>query len=122
MSMRLADPKPGFCSSCFNSSPELRYVDFDAAWDGPVIIDPERGTAKIWPGGVPSSNDDLYLCESCVQRATEILGLKATLNARQGREIRRLQLEAEHWRDYARELESTLAERPEPAPNPRVLA
>lgn len=122
MSMRLASPLPAYCSACFNSSPKLRYVDFDAAWDGPVVIDPATSTAVIWPAGVASCNDDLYLCESCVAQATEILALKPELNDRQRREIRRLQLENEHWREYASELERTLQERPEPAPGRKVLA
>lgn len=67
---RLADPKPPYCSSCFNR-PEGRVVDFEAAYDGPVI-----------PGAVPMPVDDLMICEDCMKEAFAVLdpqNLKETI-------------------------------------------
>ena len=69
---RLAETRPPYCSACFQHPGELRCVDFDAAWDGPVME------------GVPSPVpiDDLILCEGCLATAFSILdpqGLKQTI-------------------------------------------
>jgi hypothetical protein len=56
---------PPFCSSCFNRPDESQWVDFEAAYDGPVI----PGT----PANVPL--DDLILCENCVKEAARLVGM-----------------------------------------------
>ena len=105
--IRVSDPKPAFCSGCHQAAQEsVTFIDFDAAHDGGVFINDQ--------GAVLTGADDLHLCEHCVRGATEALGTKPELHQRQLREIRKLELEAEHWRDYARKLERTLEERPEP--------
>ena len=108
MTVRISDPRPAFCSACHNAPPG-RFVDFDAAFDSGAFVD--RETQAYIEG-----SDDLHLCEPCVKLATEVLGLKAELNARQLREIRRLEAASDHWREYAKRLEATLQERPDPAP------
>jgi len=63
--------KPAYCASCFGT-PDGRYVDFEAAYDGPVI----PGTPE------PVPVDDLILCEGCLQEAFDLLdpqGLKETI-------------------------------------------
>lgn len=59
---RLADKRPPYCSGCFGH-PEGRYVDFEAAYDGPVVP------------GAPANQpvDDLILCEGCLKEAFRIL-------------------------------------------------
>jgi hypothetical protein len=111
--IRLSDPKPAYCSACHNA-PAGKYVDFDAAHDGGDFTTQDL----VWHAG----SDDLHLCAACLKRATEVLGFKPELNQRQLREIRRLEVENEHWRDYARTLEATLQERPEPAPRQHPAA
>lgn len=70
---KLADSPPAYCASCFNApGPDHRFVDFEAAYDGPVI----PGTP------VPVPVDDLVICEGCLQEAFTILdpqGLKETI-------------------------------------------
>ena len=61
--MRLANPKPPYCSACFQHSTG-EHVDFEVFWDGPVI-DSEGHKYTI---------DDLFLCESCVKTAARLLG------------------------------------------------
>lgn len=67
---KLADSRPPFCASCFQQ-PQGRYVDFEAAYDGPVI-----GT------DFPQPVDDLVICEGCLAEAFSILdpqGLTQTI-------------------------------------------
>lgn len=59
---KLANTRPPYCASCF-SAPEGRCVDFEAAYDGPVI----PGTPE------PVPVDDLILCEACLLEAFVIL-------------------------------------------------
>lgn len=58
---RLAN-KPAYCASCYQQE-SVRYVDFEAAYDGPVIP------------GAPAhiAIDDLVLCENCLNTAFSIL-------------------------------------------------
>lgn len=68
---KIADPKPPYCAACF-SFPEGRCVDFEAAYDGPVI----PGS----PAHVPV--DDLIICEGCLGEAFSLLdpqGLHETI-------------------------------------------
>lgn len=106
---QLSDPKPARCAACFCSADaEVRFVNFDAAIDRGTFVDP--GGA----GAVLDSIDELHLCEACVRSAGEVLGLKPALHARQIREIKRLEVTLEHWREYAKRVEATLQTRPEP--------
>jgi hypothetical protein len=59
---KLADPQPPYCAACFQK-PEGRVVDFEAAYDGPVV----PGTPE------PVPVDDLMLCESCLAEAFDLL-------------------------------------------------
>jgi hypothetical protein len=106
--IRLSDPKPAYCSACFRAGQEgIRFVDFDAALDSGCFVS-ELGVYQ-------TGSDDLHLCEACVKSAAETLGLKAELHARQLREIRRLEIENEHWKSYAKRIEATVKARPEKA-------
>jgi len=62
--------KPAYCASCYQQDP-VRYVDFEAAYDGPVI-----------PGSPRVTVDDLIICENCLGSAFALLdpqGLKQTI-------------------------------------------
>lgn len=62
--------KPAYCVSCYQQDP-IRYVDFEAAYDGPLI-----------PGSPRVSVDDLIICENCLAYAFALLdpqGLKQTI-------------------------------------------
>lgn len=62
---RLADHAPAACSVCFTQHPDQRHVDFDAAWDGPVLP----------AGDTVIAIDDLIICEGCMTAGGKILGL-----------------------------------------------
>lgn len=62
--MKLANPNPSFCSSCFEQKPDAIHVDMESAWDGPVI-DPGNGIKQVI--------DDLYVCRDCLISAYELL-------------------------------------------------
>lgn len=95
-----------FCSGCFTGAQEgVRFVDFDAALD--------RGSVVTDMGALVGTLDDLYLCEACVRAGMEALALRPQASANQLREIRRLERELDAVRSYARDLEATLAKRPE---------
>lgn len=56
---------PTYCSACFNQQPALRHIDFDAATD--------RGYGN--DEAVKVAMDDLILCEGCVKRGAQLLGM-----------------------------------------------
>lgn len=56
--------KPAYCASCYQQDP-VRYVDFEAAYDGPVI-----------PGAPHVTVDDLIICENCLGSAFALLDPK----------------------------------------------
>jgi hypothetical protein len=57
--MKLADPNPAYCSCCFQQMPTKVHIDFEVAWDGPVINE----------DGLRVPIDDLYLCQDCIEQA-----------------------------------------------------
>lgn len=69
---KLADRKPAYCAACFQQE-SVRHVDFEAAFDGPVL-DGESHKVAI---------DDLILCENCLADAFRLLdpsGLRETIS------------------------------------------
>ena len=117
----VADPPPSHCSACFRSAdPKVRFYTPDSAIDRGVFVDAHGAHAVL------DSMDWMYVCASidengkvvggCVKDLLEFAGFKPELHARQLREIRRLEVESESWRAYAKRLEATLQDRPEPAP------
>jgi len=101
----MSDPLPSHCAACFDGAREgLRFVDLDAAID--------RGVLASEQGWVLAGIDDLHLCENCVRGAAEVLALKPQLVSEMRLQIRKLEADAERWRDYARELERSLERRP----------
>ena len=106
--VRISDPKPAYCSGCGQGAQgNVRFVDFDAAHDSGVVMNQD--------GAVLVGQDDLHLCEACVRAGAEALGLKPELHSKQVQLIRQLERERDHWKDYAKKFETTVAERPVPA-------
>lgn len=63
--MRIANPNPVYCSSCFQQKPHDTHVDFEVAWDGPVIsLD-----------GLRMTIDDLVICKDCLISAAGLVGM-----------------------------------------------
>lgn len=60
---KIAPTAPSHCACCFQAGSDKRYVDFEAAYDGPVI----PGTPE------PVPVDDLVLCEDCLETAFALL-------------------------------------------------
>lgn len=105
--VKISDPKPAFCSGCLRGADEtVRFVDFDAAIDVGAFVG--RHIQDGMEVQFVEGSDDLHLCEQCVREAAETLGLKPELHQRQLREIRRLEIENEHWRDTARRAQKEL--------------
>lgn len=98
----IADPKPSHCIFCYaGSDADTRFVDFDAAVDRGVII--EEGSLAVL-----DSMDRGCVCERCIRVAAEVLGYKPELHSRQLREIRRLEIENEHFRETLRRTKDEL--------------
>ena len=67
--IHIVHPAPPHCSSCYQQKPDQRHVDFEAAWDGPVL--PALDGAV---GVIGHSIDDLILCEDCIRIAAGLIG------------------------------------------------
>jgi len=52
------------CAACYGQYTDRRYVDFEAAYDGPVL-----------DGAIKVAIDDLVICEHCLQAAAKMIGL-----------------------------------------------
>ena len=61
---KLADFPPAACAVCFQAGSEKRYVDFKAAYDGPVLTLEDGRKQPI---------DDLVICEGCLMEAFALL-------------------------------------------------
>jgi len=70
--MRLVVGKALHCSRCYGQYPGRRYVDCDAAWDGPVV---NQVASVMEPGVDPMAIDDLILCEDCIVEIAGLVGL-----------------------------------------------
>lgn len=106
--VQLSDPQPAFCSMCARGADgSFRMFDCQAAFDAGAFQDENLS----WVHG----SDDLHICEACVRELCEAAGLKPEQSRRQLNEIRRLEILAERWEAYAKRLEATLQDRPEPA-------
>jgi predicted Fe-S protein YdhL (DUF1289 family) len=102
--VRVSDPKPAFCVGCWQGAQEnVRFVDFDAAFDGGQLVEERDGVVMTRIPG-----DDLHLCEGCVRAAAQALGLKPDLHARQVRTIKHLELQVEHFKDENRRLRDVI--------------
>ena len=114
--VRLSDPRPDRCAACFRGAEEgVRFVDFDAAIDrGQVVTEVDGGVLHR------ESIDDLHLCEACVRSAAEVFAIKPQIHSNALREIKRLEIERDHWRSYAKRIEATVAERPKDTPKTRT--
>lgn len=84
-----------YCSSCYQAKPGQPHIDFEAAWDGPVLD--AAAAAQI---------DDLVICADCLDGAARLLGY-----TRDEDRIRVEQVEAEKvaLRERAQAAEAALA-------------
>lgn len=62
--MRLVDGGTPYCASCYQQQPEMRHIDFGAAFDGPTL----EGATKVMI-------DDLIVCETCLRTAVALIGI-----------------------------------------------
>lgn len=96
------------CAACHDQKLRDRHVDFEVAYDGPVI-----------PGAQPHPIDDLVICEPCLIRAARLIGLSDP------HELRERLAAVETQRDdaeqalaaqlaYAKQLEAAIEAKPKP--------
>jgi len=68
---RIAQTAPAYCASCYTVRPGEEYVDFEAAYNGPVLIGDQDHNGN-WP---KQPIDDLVICKSCLREAATLLNL-----------------------------------------------
>ena len=97
---RIATVAPSACSACYGQYPDRVHVDFDAAWDGPVL-----------DGSVKVTIDDLVVCEDCLRDAIALLpDTDRDLALERLRErITELEAQKSSAEDHAEKLERALA-------------
>src|SRR5579872_2884464 len=116
MSARLANEVrpcgvPMYCSACHNQDSSLTHVDFDAACD--------RGY-----GDNNVSMDDLILCEECLRRGAELVGMRDARELQDELTSLKRRLDQERYRadqadEYAGRLELAIDARPVAISAPR---
>jgi hypothetical protein len=106
MAVRIASPNPVCCAACYAQG-SGRHVDFEAATDGPIVVD-EGGVARTWAGGTVSV-DEIILCEACVRAAAELLAIEPTVMEAQAQELRDMAAQVELWRGRAAALRAAAA-------------
>lgn len=114
MSTRLANEiretgTPIYCSACFNQDPSRRHVDFDAASD--------RGYGNAEATKVVM--DDLILCEECLRRGAELVGMADAAESQAKIDSLEAKLASERRENqklqrYAENLELAFDARPQP--------
>lgn len=101
--MKVADTPPTYCAACHLQRPEVKHVDFEAYFDGPVM----DGLTHKQP------IDDLILCEDCLKTGAMLIGMidnKAMIqeNFELGKAVEEKDIQLEIYRKAISDLESTL--------------
>lgn len=83
---------PAYCTGCYGQYPEKTYVEFDGAFDGPVVN----------TDGLKQVVENVVLCEDCLRSAAKLIGLvddedleRHTENEREVIALRKYRAEAE---------------------------
>jgi hypothetical protein len=88
---------PVRCSVCLQPpaahDPKIQYIDFNAAYDGPVVDSGEPGVPGVYM-------EKIVICELCVKEGAMHLGL---------REVSEDRVEA--WKTYAEQVEDEVTEK-----------
>lgn len=62
---QIAEPAPPQCSVCWQTRDDIRHVDFETPYEGPVIME----------GVTPVAIDQIVICESCLKEGCKLVGL-----------------------------------------------
>ena len=93
----LENDLPVCCSVCRQApaahDPKLRYIDFDASYDGPVVDDPAT------PSELGVYIEKIVICEKCVAAAARLIGLVE--DGGEGSKV-------EAWKCYSESLEEDM--------------
>lgn len=110
MGVHLASSPPVRCAACYEGAPERRYVDFGAATDGPVFVDPDTKAVLVHESGATVSVEEIIICENCCATATEVLDLSPEARTELELQIDAERKIAESWKQRAESLQATLGE------------
>lgn len=103
---RLASPRPARCAACYGC-PDGRFVDFEAATDGPVFVDAD-GSVSAYAGGSVTV-EQIVLCEACVRAGARLLELSEDREGELVREVAESRAEALAWQSRAEVLRDALS-------------
>jgi hypothetical protein len=103
------------CAACYGQYGDRRYVDFEAAYDGPVL----EGAIKV-------AIDDLVICENCLTAAAKMIGLVKAPDLVKALDDERAKSHADHMKmgrleRQIKDLKAALAEE-EPTPEEEPVA
>ena len=74
--MKVCDVPPPHCASCYGQYTDMRHVDLEASYDGPVIEGGVVGPDGVVVNKIPVSIDELVLCETCLIEAAALIGMR----------------------------------------------
>ncbi len=77
--MRLAERTPPFCAGCYGQYPALRHVDYESAWDGPMLNAED---------GIRMTVDELVMCEECIKAGARLVGMSDALDVQENEQLR----------------------------------
>lgn len=104
-------PAPVACAGCGGQYVDRRHVDFEAAWDGPVL----NALEVVTEGITVSQVDDLVVCETCLRDAFRLLEFNALSDdERMDLTVENARLRAQNAGQarYIEQLERTVAAKP----------
>lgn len=101
--MRIANHLPVKCSSCYGQKPGHAHVDFESAFNGP-LVDPDRPRA----GHI----DWLVICDDCVRSAYELLPEVRGRREQMEEELAATKAALAEEQNFSQRLEDAVAARP----------
>jgi hypothetical protein len=115
--VKVCDTPPPFCASCYGQYTDLRHVDLEASYDGPVVEGGIVGEDMQVQDKIKVSIDELVLCETCLSEAAALIGLTSDAGTRMAELAQRNQELEERLtgtQAYIDQLEKAVAAKPKP--------
>jgi hypothetical protein len=123
--VKVCDTPPPFCASCYGQYTDLRHVDLEASYDGPVVEGGIIGEDMQVQDKIKVSIDELVLCETCLSEAAALIGLTSDAGTRMAELAQRNQEQAERLlglQAYVDQLEKAITSKPAPAKKSKAKA
>lgn len=118
---QIAGTPPTHCASCFGQHPDRVHVDYQAAYDGPVVEGGIIGENGEVLDRIAVTIDELVLCEECLRTGAELIGMTADDGTKAAliEANRTLSEKNAGLSAYVEQLKATIAANPDP-PKPKA--